>query len=105
MTEASKKLGLLLSTPPEHPNLETARRLAATALDARQSVFLYLIDEGTKAMGDPELQSLVERGLRLFVCAYGAEHHKVPLQGKATPCGLVVLSDIVKGCDQFLSLN
>jgi len=41
----------------------------------------------------------------LFVCAYGAEHHHVSLSGKAVPCGLVVLSDLVKGCDQFISFN
>lgn len=101
----NKKLGLLLSTPPEHPNLETVARLAETALAMDCQVYLYLIDEGTKAMADLRLDKLIARGLRLFVCAYGAEHHHVPLNSKATPCGLVVLSDLIKGCDQFLSFN
>lgn len=100
-----KKLGLLLSTPPQHPNLETVTRLTETALSADCEVYLYLIDEGTKAMDDPRLNALIDRGLKLFVCAYGADRHHVPLSGKATPCGLVILSDLVKGCDQFLSFN
>jgi hypothetical protein len=100
-----KKLGLLLSTPPQHPNLETVIRLTETALTANGQVYLYLIDQGALAMDHPRLNSLIEQGLKLFVCAYGAERHHVPLSGKATPCGLVVLSDLVKGCDQFLSFN
>lgn len=104
-THLKKKLGLLLSTAPDHPNLETVIRLTETALSANCQVYLYLIDEGTKAMEHPHLNDLTEHGLKLFVCAYGAERHRVPLSGKATPCGLVVLSDLVKGCDQFLSFN
>ena len=101
----NKRLALLLSTPPEHPNLETVARLCETALDQNGSVYLYLIDQGTKAMDNPRLDAMVDRGLKLFVCAYGAERHNAPLKGRATPCGLVVLSDLVKGCDRFLSFN
>ncbi|MBI3611280.1 MAG: DsrE family protein [Nitrospirae bacterium] len=104
-TRDKKKLGLLLSTPPQHPNLETVTCLAETALASGCQVYLYLIDEGTRAMADPRLNALSDRGLKLFVCAYGAERHHVPLSGKATPCGLVVLSDLIKGCDQFVSFN
>ena len=104
-THTPKKLSLLLSTPSRHPNLETVTRLAETALAADCQVYLYLIDEGTQAMDDPRLNALIDRGLKLFVCAYGAERHHVPLNTRATPCGLVVLSDLVKGCDQFLSFN
>ena len=104
-THTKKKLGLLLSTPPQHPNLETVIRLTETALAANGQVYLYLIDQGALAMDHPRLNTLIEQGLKLFVCAYGAERHHVPLSGNATPCGLVVLSDLVKGCDQFLSFN
>jgi len=104
-TYSKKKLGFLLSTPPKHPNLETVIRLTETALAANYQVYLYLIDQGTLAMDHPRLNALSEQGLKLFVCAYGAEHHHVSLTGKATPCGLVVLSDLIKGCDQFISFN
>lgn len=100
-----RKLGLLLSTPPENPNLETVVRLSETAIKENHQVYLYLIDEGTKTMGDPRLDQLIKKGLKLFVCAYGAEKHRTPLHGKATPCGLVVLSDLIKACDPFLSFN
>lgn len=102
---SGKKLGLLLSSPPANPNLETVIRLAEAAMGKSHKVYLYLIDEGTQAMTDPRLEELTDRGLKLFVCAYGAEKHGIPVQGKATPCGLVVLSDLVKACDRFLSFN
>lgn len=104
-TSGKKKLGLLLSTPPKHPNLETVFRLTETALAEKCQVYLYLIDQGTLAMDHQQLNALTERGLKLFVCAYGAEHHHIPLSGRGTPCGLVVLSDLIKGCDQFISFN
>lgn len=103
--EKRKKLGLLLSTPLENPNLETVIGLAETAINLNHQVYLYLIDEGTLAMADPRLIELTHKGLKLFVCAYGAEKHGIPLQGEATPCGLVVLSDLIKACDRFLSFN
>ena len=80
-------------------------RVAEAALAANGQVYLYLIDQGALAMDYPRLNTLIEQGLKLFVCAYGAERHHVPLSGNATPCGLVVLSDLVKGCDQFISFN
>ena len=43
-----KKLGVLLSTPPSHPNITTASRLCQEAIKANVDVYLYLIDEGVK---------------------------------------------------------
>lgn len=100
-----RKLGLLLSSPPQHPNIETVVRLAETALASRDQVYLYLIDEGARSMDDPRLARLAESGLKLFVCAYGAERHRVALSGPAVPCGLVVLTDLIKGCDRFIAFN
>ncbi len=102
---ARKKLGMLLSTAPSHPNLQTVRSLSGTALGSGQDVYLYLIDEGTRALDDPGLQALSKQGMKLFVCAYGAQRQGISVSDQATFCGLVVLSDIVKGCDRFLSFN
>mgnify|MGYP003693828805 CR=1 FL=1 len=42
------KLGLLLSTPPTHPSVETVVQLAQAALRKGVDVYLYLIDEGVE---------------------------------------------------------
>jgi sulfur relay (sulfurtransferase) complex TusBCD TusD component (DsrE family) len=105
MDLAKRKLGFMVSTPPDHPNLETALGLATAALDRSAEVYLYLIDDGVAAVEDPRVQALGDRGARLFVCAYGCQKRRLPLSDKATNCGLVVLTDVINGTDRFVALN
>jgi len=103
-----KKLGLLLSTPPSHPNLATVTRLSQEAIKANVDVYLYLIDEGVKNLNDARLLELSGAGTKFFVCAYGCQQHGV-LTDKLDPsvnlCGLVILSNIINGCDRFVAFN
>ena len=105
MDAAKRKLGLMVSTAPDHPNLQTALGLASAALDRGGEVYLYLIDDGVAAVEDARVQELACRGARLFVCAYGCQKRRLPLSDKATNCGLVVLTDVINGTDKFLALN
>ena len=103
-----KKLGILLSTPPDHPNAETVAKLSQAAQQAHAQVYLYLIDEGVKNLQNPDILGLTDLGVKLSVCAYGCQQHKVSTDGygpDVTFCGLVVLSQIVTGCDQFVAFN
>ncbi|HUO62374.1 MAG TPA: hypothetical protein VMT97_01630 [Terriglobales bacterium] len=105
MDPAKRKLGLMVSTAPDHPNLATALGLATAALDRGGEVYLYLIDDGVAAIEDPRVQALGGRGARLFVCAFGCQKRRLPLSERATNCGLVVLTDVINGTDRFVSLN
>jgi sulfur relay (sulfurtransferase) complex TusBCD TusD component (DsrE family) len=107
MDLARKKLGLLLSTGPEHPNLDTAIGLSTAALDRGASVYLYLIDDGVRTLADPRIKMLPDRGAKLFVCAYGCQKRRIPLEDAegVTYCGLVVLTDVINGTDRFIALN
>jgi sulfur relay (sulfurtransferase) complex TusBCD TusD component (DsrE family) len=103
-----KKLGVLLSTPPSHPNVITVSRLCEEALQAGHDVYLYLIDEGVLNVPDPRLKSLASGGAKFFVCAYGCQQHGVKTESVPdgmTLCGLVILSNIVNGCDRFVAFN
>jgi len=104
---AKKKLGMLLSTGLEHANLETAVGLARAALDRGAELYLYLIDDGVRALDDPRIRTLPDRGARLFVCAYGCQKRRIPLKDsdRVTYCGLVVLTDLINGTDRFVALN
>lgn len=102
---SKKKLGILLSTSPTHPNLKTAIGLAETALSEQTDVYLYLVDDGVYALNDDQLTGLGQQGVKLFACAYGAQRRGIPINDKANFCGLVVFSDLVKGCDRFIALN
>jgi sulfur relay (sulfurtransferase) complex TusBCD TusD component (DsrE family) len=103
-----RKLGILLSTPPGHPHVETVISLSAAAARTGVDVYLYLIDEGVKNLRDTRILALAGQGMKYFVCAYGCQQHGVPtesLDPRVTLCGLVILSNMVEGCDQFVSFN
>jgi sulfur relay (sulfurtransferase) complex TusBCD TusD component (DsrE family) len=107
MSIATRKLGLLLSTGPEHPNLEVAVGLGEAALAGGTELYLYLIDDGVRALDEPRIRALPTRGARLFVCAYGCQKRRIPLEDSAhvTYCGLVVLTDLINATDRFIALN
>lgn len=103
-----KKLGILLSTPPSHPNLSTVTHLCDEGLRSNVDVYLYLIDEGVKSLTDQQLLSLSKAGAKLFACAYGCQQQGVStanLDPGIQLCGLVVLSNIINGCDRFVAFN
>lgn len=97
----------MLSTAPDHPNLETAVALARAALDRGVDLYLYLIDDAVRALDDARIRELPARGAKLFVCAYGCQKRRLPLQELegVTYCGLVVLTDVINGTDRFVALN
>jgi sulfur relay (sulfurtransferase) complex TusBCD TusD component (DsrE family) len=105
---AALKLGLLLSTPPSHPSVETVVQLAQAALQRGVEVYLYLIDEGVKTAVDRRYISLIDAGVKMSVCAYGCQQHGVPtttVDSRISLSGLVVLSGIIDRCDRFLAFT
>ncbi len=105
---ANKKLGLLLSTNQKNPNAETVYQLSKTALANKVDTYLYFIDEGVLNLKDARFIELAKEGLKLFVCAYGCQQHNLSTDGygkEVNFCGLVILSNIIDGCDRFLAFN
>jgi sulfur relay (sulfurtransferase) complex TusBCD TusD component (DsrE family) len=105
---ASRKLGLLLSTAPSHSSVETVVDLAEAAIRQGVEVYLYLIDEGVKSMQDVRFVSLLDGGVKMSVCAYGCQQHRVStvnIDSRISLSGLVVLSGIIDGCDRFLAFT
>ena len=100
-----RKLGILLSTKPEHPNLHTCLALSRAALERGADLYLYLVDDGVANIDDERILELGSRGAKLFVCAYGCQRRRLPITDKATYCGLVVLTDLINGCERFVALN
>jgi sulfur relay (sulfurtransferase) complex TusBCD TusD component (DsrE family) len=107
MIPQGKKLGVLVSTGPEHGNHAHAVGLSEAALAAGADLYLYLIDDGVRLLDDPRVPALTARGAKLFVCAYGCQKRRIPLaeHDGVSYCGLVVLTDLINGTDRFIALN
>ena len=102
MVLSGKKLGLLLSGPPQGPGFAHGLRLAEKALDRGAQVYLYCLDDAVTGL--ERLQPLKARGARVFACAYAAQRRQVPPSDLATFAGLGVVSDLMAGADRFLHL-
>jgi sulfur relay (sulfurtransferase) complex TusBCD TusD component (DsrE family) len=105
---AVRKLGILLSTAPSHPSVETVVQLTQAALRREVDVYLYLIDEGVNMVMDARYLGLLDGGVKMSVCAYGCQQHGVStatVDSRVSLSGLVVLSGIIDGCDRFLAFT
>jgi sulfur relay (sulfurtransferase) complex TusBCD TusD component (DsrE family) len=100
---AGKKLGVLLTTAPTHPNFQPAMALMRAALDRGVRLYLYCIDDGVRSAATPEVEALKARGASVFGCAYGAGRRDLALDESATWSGLTVLADVVGSTDRFVS--
>jgi sulfur relay (sulfurtransferase) complex TusBCD TusD component (DsrE family) len=105
MSLRGKKLGLLLSTPPDQPGFQHGLRLADAALTDGAEVYLYCIDEAVRGLDEPRLRALTARGLKLYACAYGAQQRGLERNPGATFAGLALLSDLISAADRFVSFN
>lgn len=105
MAIAGKKLGILISAPPDSPSFLHGVRFAAAALSAGCDVYAYCIDEAVPGVAQAEVQALRAQGLKLYACAYGAHRRDIPVDDRAAFAGLTVVSDLVAGTDRFVSFN
>ena len=105
MAQASRKLGILLSVAPQHPNFHHALQLAAAGLNAQDEVYLYCLDDAVHGLADERLQTLRGHGLRLFACAFAAQRRKLPQTENALYGGLTMLNDVMAATDRVVSFN
>lgn len=105
MSLRGKKLGVLLSAPPDRPGFQHGLGLAEAAVAAGLEVYLYCIDEAVRGLPDPRLQSLVSRGLILYGCAYSAQRRKIQIDEKSNWAGLALLSDLMAATDKMVTFT
>ncbi len=101
----SVKFGILLSTHPDKGDGPIVRHLVDEAGKAGDTVYLYLLDEGTRFILEEWVQDLPSRSVHVYSCAYGAQSRRINDPGKTTFCGLVMLTQIMEGSDRFVSFN
>jgi hypothetical protein len=99
---AGKKLGILITHPPEHPGFRHALGLASAALAAGVQVYAYCLDEAVTGLDDQNLQNLRQSGLALYACAYGARRKGVLMRDQALFAGLATVNDLLIATDRFI---
>ena len=64
-----------------------------------------LIDDGVECILDRRLEEFTANGMKLYVCAYGAQKKGIEPSEAATFGGLAILSELISVCDRFISFN
>jgi hypothetical protein len=105
MSNAAKKLGVLLSTAPGTPGFQRGLDAATKGMDNGARVFIYCIDDAVSGLEDDQLQSLRSRGAVVYACAYGAQRRGIAVGDQAVFGGLGLLGDLLAGTDEFVDGN
>src|SRR4030067_3305255 len=95
LTNMNKKLGILLSTPPSDQNIETVIGLISSAMRNNIIVYLYLDDDGVECINDNRLVSMSGDGLKLSVCAYGAQKKGLEPRDAAMVGGRAGIAEVI----------
>ncbi len=102
--KVKRKTGVLVIAGPADVNRPAWMSEVKSLLSRGHEVHLYLIDRGVLHMIEEDFLALRSGGLRLYACAYGSIRYGVPLTKHAVFCGLTVLSGILKGCEQMVTI-
>ena len=61
MAQAPRKLGILLSVSPPHPNFHHALQLATAGLNAQYEVYIYCLDDAVHGLADERASAETRR--------------------------------------------
>ncbi len=110
------KIGILMTSSPEHQNAHTVGRLSEGFLEAGHSVTLFLMDDGvynavkndSKNRLFSNIEGLMAKGAKVYLCAVTAQARGLGLDHFLTGIELssqFELSQIVEDSDRFLAFN
>ena len=110
------KIGMLLTTSPEHQNTFSVYQLTIAFIRAHHSVDLFLMDDGvynaaiinSKRKLFSNFDDLLNKKVQISLCAMSAETRGLG-KGNLLPgvgySSQTELAEIVKNCDRFLSFG
>ena len=103
--KTSEKLGLLLTTTPENENTHTVVKLAEAALLAGKEVHIFLMCDGVHNANDKRVLALIEKGVKVAVCAHNAKERHVAERDQILWGSLYDFACIAEECDRLLAFN
>jgi hypothetical protein len=102
----AEKLGLFLSTSPEHENTHTVIQLTEAARAQGREVAIFIMCDGVHNALLPEFEALVDKGARIVLCSHNlAQRHRPKIEG-AIACGSQYdHAQLVHDVDRYLAFN
>ncbi|MCL7410519.1 MAG: DsrE family protein [Methanosarcinaceae archaeon] len=97
------KLGILLTTSPEHENTNTVIEISKSAIKQGISVSIFLMADGTHNSVFEPFQNLIEHGVEIILCAHNAAKRKVEVVENIVYGSQYDLATIIKESDRFIS--
>jgi sulfur relay (sulfurtransferase) complex TusBCD TusD component (DsrE family) len=102
----ARKLGLYLSTSPEHENTHTVIRLTEAALERGHEVDIFIMCDGVHNAVEPAFEALAEKGARIVLCSHNlAERHRPKLEGPVVCGSQYDHAQLVQNVDRYLAFN
>jgi sulfur relay (sulfurtransferase) complex TusBCD TusD component (DsrE family) len=106
MLKMGEKLGIFLSTSPEHENTHTVIKLAEAALERGHEVHIFIMDDGVHNAVVPEFEALVGKGVRIVLCSHNlAERQRPKIEGTIVCGSQYDHAQLVSNVDRYLAFN
>ncbi len=102
---SGESIGMLLKSSPASYSFSRGLDLARLALGAEAKVFIYLLDDAVKGVGNPEVVSLGNLGAKISVCSLALEKFGIEVNEMIVPAGLTMMSDILLHSDRQFIFN
>ncbi len=99
------KIGIYLSTGPEHENCFTVTRLAQESLSRGVEVDIFLIADGIYNCFKDDFTALLDKGAHITICEQSAKDRGVRVEAPVTKGSLYDLAIITGEVDRFLSFT
>lgn len=100
------KLGIFLSTSPEHENTHTVIQLTEAALAQGRAVDIFIMCDGVHNAVLPEFEGLVEKGARVVLCSHNLAQRQRPKIEGAVVCGSQYdHAQFVHDVDRYVAFN
>jgi DsrE/DsrF/DsrH-like protein len=102
----AEKLGLFLSTSPEHENTHTVSKLAEAALERGHEVDIFIMCDGIHNVFVESFVGLVDKGARIILCSHNlAERQRPKIEGPIVCGSQYDHAQLVSQVDRYLAFN
>lgn len=102
----AEKLGMFLSTSPEHENTHTVIKLAEAAISRGAEVHIFLMCDGVYNAFVPGIEGLAGKGVHIVLCSHNLSERQQPKFEGSIVCGSQYdHAQLVSQVDRYLAFN